>query len=202
MQKTVSIYTLSDPTTHSVRYVGQSQDPVKRFSSHIHNAVHSKKSRHDYDWMAALAVKGIKPEMTVVEEVSINDAGESEAWWISYLRGLGCNLTNLFNGGKVSRGHKTGPATAERRRKISAANRGRVLSPESRKKISDANKGKKASPETVKKISAAHTGIKDTVRVRRNKSLARSRYWDSEEAKARMSIAMKKAWAKRKGQQT
>jgi len=42
------------------------------------------------------------------------------------------------------------PATPERKRKISKANRGRKLTPEHKRKLSDAKKGKRQKPEHIK----------------------------------------------------
>ena len=59
-------------------------------------------------------------------------------------------LPNLVNKTKGGAGWGGGsPATPERKRKIGAANRGRVLTDEHKAKLSAAKRGKKASPEAV-----------------------------------------------------
>jgi len=58
-------------------------------------------------------------------------------------------------GKQNSLGHRQ---TEEHKRKISEANKGRVVSEETRRKIGEAHKGKKLSGEHRRKISEAHKG--------------------------------------------
>lgn len=71
------IYTLSDPYTSAVRYVGRTNNPKKRFEKHLYDAswyanwyegelvFGNAKSR----WIRELKREGLRPVMTVVEEV-------------------------------------------------------------------------------------------------------------------------------------
>jgi len=166
------IYTLSDPRTNQVRYIGKSVNPKVRYLRHLRDRINTHCSR----WIAELINRGLKPVMQVIAEVP-----EGEDWqvveraWIEWGRIAGWNLTNLTAGGDGSLGL---PQSDEARRKRSESQKGRVFTEEHRRNISEARRnsplviehcrqltveqrGKEVgvrTPETREKIAAWHRG--------------------------------------------
>lgn len=93
----IYIYSLSDPETGEVRYVGKTvQDPYHRYHSHISCSKHSRKKDHCHCWIKSLINKGQKPIMKIVEEThDIN----REIFWINEYKKSKHNLTNHTDGG-------------------------------------------------------------------------------------------------------
>lgn len=127
------IYTLLDPDTDEVRYVGVTKNLKMRFGNHLH----AKTDDHRGHWVQSLLEKNKKPKMVAIEQVSNDEWQEREIYWIEYYRSLGCNLVNSAPGGIQS------PSTI----------------PEIARKISDALKGKPKSEEHCKKMSQVRKGV-------------------------------------------
>lgn len=145
--KTAFIYCLSDPLSGAVRYIGKTTNPKNRLRKHLSR----DENNHKMAWIKNLASRGLKPAIEVIDSVVFTDESEweeVEMFWISYLRFLGCNLTNLQTGGNGGRSRCQ--STIEKQK---AASRGRKASLETRMKISAALKGMKRSPETRKRMS-------------------------------------------------
>lgn len=145
---TVFIYALSDAS--GIRYVGKSVDLPKRLERHIQDS----KVCYKTNWIRGLLAKGIQPELLVLEKIANSDDKDwqdVERFWISYLRFLGCRLTNLDSGGR--RGKRL---SEETKRKMSL----RIRSEEVRKLVGDKLRGRKRPPEVGRKISAAKTGFR------------------------------------------
>ena len=53
------IYVLKDPTNNRIRYVGKTNDPIKRKSKHIKDALNSYEKNHRVFWIRSL-LKGSK----------------------------------------------------------------------------------------------------------------------------------------------
>lgn len=148
----VIIYTLADPRTGEVRYVGKTENLKSRFYSHLRDHGLNYKCR----WVKSLLKCGILPNIEVLEEIESSDDSdwqECESFWISYLRFLGVRLANSKSGGEI--GCKFSP---EIRLKMSIARRRRVITPETRKKLSIAHFGKKKSPIHCAHIGDGHRG--------------------------------------------
>jgi hypothetical protein len=91
---TTYIYGLKDPRTKEIRYVGKSDNPEKRLQRHLKNAITPK--THCYCWINSLLKLDLLPELVILEEVSVEEWGVKEDYWINqYL-----NLTNQLDGGK------------------------------------------------------------------------------------------------------
>ena len=85
--------------------------------------------------------------------------------------------------------------SAETRKKMSEANKGKQLSEETKKKLSEANKGKQLSEEHKKNISEANKGKKRSEEARRKMSEAHKGKRFSEERKKNISEARRgKHW--------
>ena len=53
MNMTTKIYTLTDPITNQVRYVGKSNNPLKRYYKHLNESLKSTKT-HKNNWINKL----------------------------------------------------------------------------------------------------------------------------------------------------
>jgi hypothetical protein len=165
--KTTFIYTLSDPETNEIRYIGKADDLTRRLSGHLND----RKVSHKRHWISSLKRRGLKPLIQVIEEVPIDSWGERERYWIDFYRTQGCHLTNTALGGEggnpspetkakigaAHRGKKRGkqpPRSKEWRENLSKAKRGKKQSPERGAKVAIALRGRKRSPETIAKMLA------------------------------------------------
>lgn len=101
------IYSLSDPDTLAVRYVGQTNAPRTRWIKHLSNAKAAAKGHrpqsHVGRWVLDLAAKGARPVLTILEGVESHaQAAARESHWIERLSGEGAALLN--RDGQVARG--------------------------------------------------------------------------------------------------
>jgi hypothetical protein len=126
----VFIYTLSDPTTGEVRYVGKTVNPYQRLHGHI-TPTALLSENHRTHWLRTLSVEGLKPVMTVIEETDEESWDATERRWISHFRSQGCNLVNTSDGGESGSGelHRGIPKPREQREKIGQAHLGRKKTP-------------------------------------------------------------------------
>lgn len=117
IEKIPIIYSLSDPETGEIRYVGKTQNELyKRLSGHW------KDRRKDYKthWINSLRKRGLKPIMSVLEICTQDNWEEREKFWIKHLRELGHKLTNWLEGGNsLPRGYKHSAETIEKIRESS-----------------------------------------------------------------------------------
>lgn len=173
------IYTLTDPRTKEVRYVGKTVQLVTRYYTHLN----AKKVSHSACWIRGLLGDGVRPVMEVIECADAADWKDAEEFYIRYFRFLGFNLTNLTTGGEgcvgyrhpehirakmsaIAKGKPKGPQSDEHKEKRRLANLGGggwkmpPRTEEYRRKMSLIHKGKKLSEETRLKISAAHKARK------------------------------------------
>jgi hypothetical protein len=123
------IYTIADPDTNLVRYIGQTINFNARKRKHLSTSKDSK--TYCQCWIFSLLKKGITPIFEIIEECNIDLLDNQEQFYISLFKSWGFDLTNLTNGGF----------------------RNKELSIESKKKISDKLKGKIQSEITKLKRS-------------------------------------------------
>lgn len=143
----VSIYTLSDPRSNEIRYVGLTRNVAKRLGRYVRP--HTK---HLNNWFESVKASGDFPALTVIEVVPEPESGECERKWIKHFRELGCNLLNYTDGGERSY-----TITEEYRRNLSSARKGKGLGPMSqahKDSISAGNRGKKKPDGFGKRFSA------------------------------------------------
>jgi hypothetical protein len=95
--KTTNIYTLTDPITNEIRYVGKANRIDERYKAHLNRA--RKHQIHKKNWIESLRKKGLKPIISIVDIVLINDWQFWETYWISQMKTWGFNLINYTNGG-------------------------------------------------------------------------------------------------------
>lgn len=151
----VTIYTLSDPVSGDVRYVGKTIKTLKaRLQIHVAHAKRGNKT-HRCNWIRSLIAQGLAP---IIDEIEVVDDtarwADRETHWISKFSSEGARLTNATAGGEGSHGYIQ---TAEQRAKRSASLKGRAISEEWRAKLSAAAKGRKIS-ESSRAILAQYVG--------------------------------------------
>jgi hypothetical protein len=182
-EKTVYIYTLVDPITGLIRYVGKSTNPDVRFRRHLKDAGDGKRD-HKSNWILSLLKRGYKPIVNTIEACASNWK-EREIYWIAMLRSEGFDLTNSKSGGDGFE------PCDETRRKMSDAkkgrtphNKGKITSPEARLKQSEAAKARFARMTDAEK-EAYSAKFKGRIVV------GRPGWHHTEEAKAKISEAGK-----------
>ena len=138
--KETYIYTLKDPTTNEIRYVGKTIQKLKsRLNAHIQDSIKSDSNCHKINWINKIVKSGNKPIIEEVDRVS-TDWQFWEKYWISQFKSWGFNLTNATEGGGSYIEFKH---SVENRKKIRQSKLGSTLSHSHKKEIS----------ESIKKIS-------------------------------------------------
>lgn len=91
----IYFYTLIDPITNKIRYVGQTVNPPNRFRNHIYEAKKYNKN-HKERWIIQLLRKNLMPIMRVVWEeiMAAKEANDFETYMINFYKEDGCDLTN------------------------------------------------------------------------------------------------------------
>lgn len=167
--KTTFIYTLSDPDTLEIRYVGKANNIKYRLWSHIHEAKKDSRNQRKCNWIKKLLAQNKMPIIEIVEEVSIESWKSSEIYWIAQFKAWGFRLINMTSGGEAGiisencknalknskRGHEKGmfKHSEETKSLIKEKRAKQVVTEEHRKRISESMKGKKKSEEHRKNIS-------------------------------------------------
>jgi group I intron endonuclease len=118
------IYTLSNPTTNEVRYVGKTINIARRYKQHLYD----KRTTHKASWVQSLKKVGLKPKLIILEECNKDNWQEREKYWIRQFN----NLTNHLEGGGC---HYTRTTTYETKAKISKIHKGKILSNEQKNKL-------------------------------------------------------------------
>jgi hypothetical protein len=125
MDGEVIIYGLHDPRDGKLRYVGQtSVCPTSRLRKHISTAKRSQ--THCAYWIRQLLSNDLRPDMKIIEQVKMERRAERERYWIAYYRSLGCDLTNLTDGGEGMNGFKH---TEETKRQLALMVKGKKRDP-------------------------------------------------------------------------
>lgn len=148
------IYSLADPLSGNVRYVGRTTDVKHRVQVHLIEARAPKSLKGE--WLADLLRLELTPVVAVLETTTVEASREAERYWIATFREQGLTLLNRGRGGDgANPGWSHAP---EARAKISEALRQRVVTPETKARLSEAKR--QQAPETRAKNSAAQTGKK------------------------------------------
>ncbi|MFC3833079.1 MULTISPECIES: GIY-YIG nuclease family protein [Deinococcus] len=92
---TTYIYSLSDPRTQEIRYIGKTDHSKRRLSQHISD---TKDGPYKTNWIASLKKDALSPIMTILEEVE-EGWQERERFWIAALAPHS-RLVNLTAGGE------------------------------------------------------------------------------------------------------
>lgn len=99
MSQTTFIYSLNDPKTNYVRYIGKANNVEKRFERHLKEAIKFKEGTHKIVWINSLLKILLKPTLTIIDEVLIDEYSFWEKHYISLYKSWGFDLTNGTEGG-------------------------------------------------------------------------------------------------------
>jgi len=110
----VFIYTLAEPDSSVVRYIGQTKNPKNRFYRHIYDAKNDGRKNKRCSWIKSLLNKNQRPIMEIIDEVDIKEWIFWEQYWICQFKAWGFNLVNETIGGEGSYNHKHTALTKER----------------------------------------------------------------------------------------
>lgn len=115
----IIIYTLTDPRTGLIRYVGQTSVSLgERLQQHLYDA--RKPRNHKTFWLRQVVDSGTIPQIEELDRVSINDLATAESYWIQQMNAWGMPLTNSTAGGEGAPGRKV---SIETRAKMSASSK-------------------------------------------------------------------------------
>jgi len=98
--KTAKIYTLKDPETNQIRYVGKTEKTLKERMYYHTWDIKRTKNNHKKNWFNSLSNKNLKPEIELIEEVPIEEWRFWEQFYISIFKSWGFNLINYTDGGE------------------------------------------------------------------------------------------------------
>lgn len=116
----VKIYTLSDPITKQIRYIGKTVESLEiRLDRHIRK----KDNTYRYNWILSLKKQNLKP---IIELLDITDEDNwcwIEKYWISQFKCWGFSLVNTCEGGYGTNGQKHRPESIEKMRIASKGNK-------------------------------------------------------------------------------
>jgi group I intron endonuclease len=130
------IYTLSDPTTNIVKYVGKTINPKMRYRTYIKQAKNGTRNNLVVNWVKSILKQELEPKMEIIDEVE----GEwewLEQYWIGQFKTWGFTLKNMTHGGDANP----------------------MDNPEIRLKISNHMKTLVKSPKWCENISKSKTGV-------------------------------------------
>lgn len=187
------IYTLTDPKTGLVRYVGKSNNPQKRVLRHIREAItRLDRKDHKNNWVRSLLNENNKPILEIIDEVPKNDWQQWEIYWHNQLKEWGFELTN----DERYLGIGSSELTEIQLQKTIAKNKVKKFSEETRKKMSDAAKLRCSKQTDFSLLSNFWKGKKQTAEHIAKRSLKGKKH--SEQARINNSIGQKIYHAKRK----
>lgn len=166
--RTTFIYALCEPGTRTVRYIGKSDDPNRRFLRHLKNSVKSR--THLGYWLRKLENNRMRPAMEILDEVPLHQWIFWERWYIRQMRESGFSLVNSTDGGEgmsnpspelLEKMRRPKPARSpEHRRALGAATLGKKRGLTTRLKQSILKQGVKQTPEHIEARASKHRGTK------------------------------------------
>ena len=147
------IYTLSDPTTNIVKYVGKTINPKIRYRTYIKQAKNGTRNNLVINWVKSLLNNNEEPIMEIIDETD-GPWEWLEQYWISQFKTWGFKLKNMTDGGdsnpmnnyevrlKISNHMKTIIRNDEWSKNISISKKGvKIHSDEQKIKYSEKNSG-------------------------------------------------------------
>lgn len=97
MSKARYIYTLSDPRSGAVRYVGITTQPARRLRDHC--SLKGRKGPLLRAWMRSILSDGVMPMFSIVDTTNADNWRDCERRWIAYFVERGHDLVNGRDGG-------------------------------------------------------------------------------------------------------
>lgn len=128
MSDTSYIYALVDPRTGLPRYVGKTNDLMRRMRRHRNTSGSEHKSIYRNRWIAGLQSEGLDFQVWILEMVEGEAWVEAERRWIKTFRDEGCRLTNLTDGGDGFQGYVWSEESKQKLRKPKADGVGEKIS--------------------------------------------------------------------------
>jgi group I intron endonuclease len=197
----VFIYILIDPRNNQIKYVGKTNNLIRRLRRHISERF--LRETHKDKWIRKLVNVELKPTIEVIDIVDKDNWEYWEKFYISYFKFIGCELTNGTHGGDQPPSTKGRKHTLESRLKMSKSKKGKPIpwlnngserTEEHRYNLSvsckgrkSPIKGKKFNEEHRKKLSDASTSKKRILQFTKSGEFIRK--WDSiEEAEKTLQI--------------
>ena len=188
------IYTLSDPRTDEVRYVGKTRDPKGRIRNHMGKREHN----HKGNWIESLRKLDLTPVVHFIDNVPTAEWSFWEQHWIQTFLGWGFKLTNMNAGGglyarftpELKAKHKasfTEDVCEDMRNKAKI----NMNKPDVKLKHAKAVKLAMSNPQTKSKLSKTNDTAGNAARSEKAKA-----FWADPANKARLSAAMVRANAK------
>jgi hypothetical protein len=118
------IYSLSDPITNEIRYIGQTDNINRRFNGHLSSSINKNNKQyntHKCSWIRKLITNNLKPIISIIEVVdTLIESNIRENYYIEKLTNEGVKLTNS-HGGDVTE------FSTETKDKMSVAKKGKKL---------------------------------------------------------------------------
>lgn len=201
--QSVIIYGLIDPINQQCMYVGKTKGSMShRLRGHINDAKRYPQIPR-FRWINGLLKKGYTPEIAELEIVSVEEWQESEQFWISSLRFMGCKLLNGTAGGDGIHNHRHTEET-KAKMSISAALTSKnpeimarrveglkkaYANPELKKRTSDRLKISHSRPETIEKLRISAKRNANTPEARARTSRVHKGKTFSEETRRKISVA-------------
>lgn len=118
----IFIYTISDPISGLVKYVGKTKCPKERFRKHLSERNNTYKSK----WITGLRNAGLEPVFEIIDECEESEWQIKERFYIRFYKSIGAILTNIMEGGEGGPTMKGRKLTIEQRAKISASKKGKI----------------------------------------------------------------------------
>lgn len=166
---TVSIYTLEDPRTGLIKYLGKTKKPLnKRLSEHIKEGASTKKGQ----WIKGLLKLNLLPVIKLIDTVDSFNWQFWEGYWISQLKSWNFKLLNMTEGGDGNN-NQVFSETSKLKRSASiklGVKLGTISYKERGAKISQSKKGVPVKQETKNKISKKLKGQKISLATKLKKS--------------------------------
>lgn len=95
MEKYVFIYSLEDPITNEIKYIGKTNNLKIRYSNHLCG----KDKSYKKNWITSLKNKNLKPLMKIIDRVPESEWEFWEIFYISLFKSWGFKLVNGSLGG-------------------------------------------------------------------------------------------------------
>jgi len=94
-----NIYILKDPESNEIRYIGKSNNPIKRLARHIYRAKNRIENHKNACWIRKLLKNGKTPEVEIIEVIEESKWQEREKYYIKYYK-TKYNINNISEGGE------------------------------------------------------------------------------------------------------
>lgn len=204
------VYGLVDPESGQLRYIGKSCCGLKRARSHAYPSYLNRDRSHCGNWIRSLSRRGLRYGIVTIQTHETQGLlSQAEAFWISYFRSMGCQLTNITDGGEGCAGRVVSESTREKMRLASLGNKNAAgkrynLTVEQRQAAAQRARHRSADPLVRAKISTTLQGRKQSSeQVARRVASLKARWTAtpkkpfSEETKAKMRSAAIRRWARK-----